>query len=317
MGDPMAKYTIDRDDGIKRVMPKYPIYVPSKGRAESCHTARLFERDAVPYRLVVEEAEADEYATRYPHAEILVLPFSDMGSVVPARNWIVDHAHAEGTGRHWQWDDNIRHVFRLWKGERVLCRAGFGIRAVEDFTDRYANVAIAGMNYKMFVPPATATPFYHNVHVYSCSLLSHEMPYRWRGIYNEDTDLCLQALSSGEWCTLLVNVFMADKLRTMTMKGGNTDELYGSEYDGRLRMARSLERKWPGVVTTGRRFERPQHVVKDSWRKFDTPLVRRKGARNTTAARDDKLSLWRVDPPKHRRIQRLADDLEAHVGSAR
>ena len=60
----------------------------------------------------------------------------------------------------------------------------------------------------------------------------------------------------------------------MTMKGGNSDELYKG--DGRLKMARSLERMWPGVVAVKRRFKRPQHVIKASWRKFDTPLIRRK-----------------------------------------
>ena len=57
------------------------------------------------------------------------------------------------------------------------------------------------------------------------------------------------------------------------MKGGNSAQLY--QGDGRTTMARSLERVWPGVVTTDRRFGRPQHVVADSWRKFDTQLIRK------------------------------------------
>ena len=32
---------------------------------------------------------------------------------------------------------------------------------------------------------------------------------------------------------------------------------------------------WPKVVETKRRFGRPQHVIKNAWRKFDTPLKRR------------------------------------------
>ena len=60
----------------------------------------------------------------------------------------------------------------------------------------------------------------------------------------------------------------------MTMKGGNADVLYKG--DGRLKMARSLERLWPGVVTVNRRFDRPQHIIKDAWGKFDTELIRRK-----------------------------------------
>ena len=61
-------------------------------------------------------------------------------------------------------------------------------------------------------------------------------------------------------------------MRTMTMKGGNMAQLY--QGDGRLTMARSLERMWPGVVSINRRFGRPQHVVKNSWRNFDTSLIR-------------------------------------------
>jgi hypothetical protein len=57
----------------------------------------------------------------------------------------------------------------------------------------------------------------------------------------------------------------------MLLKGGNTDALYHG--DGRLKMARALERLWPGVVKVDRRFGRPQHVI--NWKKFDTPLIRR------------------------------------------
>jgi hypothetical protein len=111
--------------------------------------------------------------------------------------------------------------------------------------------------------------------VYSCALFLNAIPHRWRGRYNEDTDICLQVLGDG-WCTVLFNAFLCEKLQTMAMKGGNTSALY--QGDGRLKMARSLERKWPGVVELGRRWQRPQHVVKDQWRRFDTPLKRKADA---------------------------------------
>jgi hypothetical protein len=82
----------------------------------------------------------------------------------------------------------------------------------------------------------------------------------------------LQVLSGG-LCTVLINVFLIDKMATMTMKGGNADELYKG--DGRLKMARALERMWPRVVKTDRRFKRPQHIVAHQWKKFDTQLIRR------------------------------------------
>jgi len=256
-------------------MPRYPIYIPSKGRSDRCLTAKLLVRDGVPFYLVVEPQEEDVYAVRFGRERVLVLPFSDLGSVIPARNWIKQHATTAGYLRHWQLDDNITVVYRRWRSKRLPCSTGVALAVAEDFTDRYENIAIAGLNYEMFAPGGERhPPFNLNVHVYSCCLILNSLPNKWRGRYNEDTDMCLQVLADG-WCTVLFNVFLIKKVTTMKMKGGNTTELYRD--DGRLKMARSLERHWPGVVKTKRRYGRPQHVVKNAWGKFDTPLKLKPG----------------------------------------
>lgn len=252
------------------VLPRYPVYIPSKGRVDTCLTPKFLDRDGVPFYLVVEPHERYEYAERFGLDRILTLPFRDQGSVVPARNWIKEHARAAGHERHWQLDDNIGWIGRRYRAQRIPCNAGPALRAIEDFTDRYENIAVAGMNYEMFLPGGQKyPPFVRNCHVYSCCLILNSTPHEWRGKYNEDTDYCLQVLADG-WCTVLFNAFYIWKKWTMQMSGGNTDALYHG--DGRLRMARSLERLWPGVVSTDRRFRRPQHVIRDAWRKFDTPL---------------------------------------------
>lgn len=257
------------------ITPRYPVYVPTKGRfqAKRAMTAKFMLEDGVDFRAVVEPQEAKEYERLVGKKRVLVLPFSNLGlGSIPARNWIKRHATAEGAARHWQFDDNIRCVLRYHHGQRIRTDANIGLAVVEDFTDRYTNVAVSGMNYEMFMLPGRPyPPFYLNCRVYSATLVNNEIPNEWRGRYNEDTDLCLQVLAQG-WCTVLVNQFLARKAWTMAVKGGNTDQLY--QGDGRLHMARSLERQWPGIVTTQRRFQRPQHVV-PGWedRKFDTPLV--------------------------------------------
>jgi hypothetical protein len=255
-------------------LPRYPVYVISKGRSDCCLTARVLIRDAVDFRLVCEPQERDAYADVVGPDRLLVLPFSNLGlGSIPARNWVWEHARAAGHTRHWILDDNIAGFNRRWRTRKLECMAGIAMRVVEDFTDRYENVAIAGMNYYMFSRNKyKEPPFVANVHVYSNLLIKCDLPNRWRGRYNEDTDLCLQVLADG-WCTLLFNAFLCRKTPTMTMKGGNSAELYKG--DGRLKMARSLERVWPGVVETDRRFQRPQHKVFDNWKRFDTPLKRR------------------------------------------
>jgi hypothetical protein len=261
---------------MAKTLPRYPVYIPSKGRYENCLTAKFLAEDGVPFHLVVEPQEADAYAARFGSDRVLVLPWDNPGSVIPARNWIKDYATAAGHLRHWQLDDNIRRVGRRWKGDkRITCDSGVALAVVEDLADRYENVAIAGMTYEMFLPNIRKfPPFYRNCRVYSCSLVLNSLPHRWRGRYNEDADLCLQVLADN-WCTVLVNAFFVSKVCTMVMQGGNTTTLY--QGDGRLKMARALERMWPGVVRTDRRFQRPQHVVRDGWKKFDNPLKLRKG----------------------------------------
>lgn len=254
--------------------PRYPVYVISKGRAGTPLTARFLLRDEVPFKLVIEPQERDAYAAALPEADLLVTPFSNLGQGgIPVRNFVWDHALASGHARHWILDDNIHYVMRRYKAQRVYVHSGIAMAVMEQFVDRYENIAIAGPNYAMFAPDRLKLPPFHlNAHVYSFLLIKNDLPNRWRGRYNEDTDLCLQVLADG-WCTVQMNAFVADKMWTMQMKGGNTDDLYKD--DGRLKMARSLERQWPGVVTTIRRYQRPQHNVKDQWKRFDTPLKRR------------------------------------------
>jgi hypothetical protein len=256
--------------------PRYPIYIPSKGRytERAALTARHLLADDVPFRVVVEPQEAEQYEALVGADRLLVLPFHDLGQgSIPARNWIKQHATSEGHARHWQLDDNIYGFRMLWHGKRIPADAGLSLVVCEDFTDRYTNVALSGLNYDFFVPDGISKwpPVYRNVRVYSCTLVNNAIPHQCRGRYNEDADIALQVLGDG-WCTLLINQFLAKKATTMKMKGGNTDELYAG--DGRLTMARSLERQWPGVVEVDRRFSRPQHVV-PGWRdaKFDTELI--------------------------------------------
>ena len=248
---------------------RYPVYVISKGRAPRATTAQFLAADGVPYRLVVEEPEAEEYAARYGAEVIEVLPFVDRGGVA-ARNWCWEHSIEAGAERHWILDDNIRSVQRWHQGARTHIDSRVAFTSIEDFTDRYTNIGLSGMNYVMFAS-GPQPPFTLNGRVYSCQLIRNEMDIRWRGEWNTDTDLSLQTLAIG-LCTVLVNVFIIEKLTTMKAKGGNTEKYQG---DGRLKMARSLERQWPGIVTTSRRWQRPQHAIANNWRRFDTPLIRR------------------------------------------
>lgn len=253
--------------------PKYPIYIISKGRWQRPLTSRTLERLGVPYHIVVEPQEYAEYAHVIDPQKIYTLPFSNLGQgSIPARNWVWDNAVRAGTGRHWILDDNISAFNRLNRNLQVQVTSGTIFRAAEDFTDRYENVALAGFQYDFFAKSRTVlSAFVLNTRIYSCTLIQNDLPFRWRGRYNEDTDLSLRVLKAG-WCTILFYAFIQEKAQTMTMRGGNTDELY--QKDGRLAMAKSLMAQHPDVVTITRKFNRWQHQV--NYKRFqNNKLIKR------------------------------------------
>lgn len=260
--------------------PRYPVYVISKGRWDTRFTSKALESIRVPYRIVIEPQEYPQYAAVIDPRKILTLSFSNLGQgSIPARNWVWDHAKAEGHARHWILDDNITKFLRLNRNRMWLVRSGVVFRVIEDFVDRYANVPLAGMHYQMFsqIKRPHKNPFILNTRVYSCILIDNACRHRWRGRYNEDTDLSLRVLKDGD-CTMLFKVFLANKQPTLTMKGGNTDELYRKDaaFDGRLEMARSLQRQHPDVVKIARKWSRWQHQV--DYRPFrNNRLIRRPG----------------------------------------
>jgi len=245
------------------VKNKYPIYIISKGRWDSRLTSKSLEEMQQPYRIVVEPNEYKLYTNHVDENKVICLPsnFSEMGQgSVPVRNFVWEHSISEGHERHWIMDDNIEQFNRLNRNLQVKVLTGSIFRAAEDFVDRYENVALAGFQYDYFAKAKTILPaFYLNTRIYSCILIKNDLPYRWRGKYNEDTDLSLRALKDG-WCTVLFYAFIQQKAQTMTMKGGNTDTIYNTG-DNRLEFAESLAKLHPDVARVTWKFGRWHHHV--------------------------------------------------------
>ena len=216
--------------------PKYPVYIISKGRHESMLTSRSLARMKVPHYIAIEPQDEklydqtlDNFGIR-PYVTLLVAPFSNHGDGPGrARNWCWDHSIALGAERHWVLDDNIADFYRLQHNLRIRVESGAIFRASEDFVDRYENVPISGFQYRFFIAPNTKyPPFVKNTRIYSTLLIDNKCKFRWRGRYNEDTDICLRVLKDGD-CTIQFNAFLQGKAATQTVKGGNTSEFYHAE----------------------------------------------------------------------------------------
>lgn len=236
-------------------------------------TNRALDRLGVPYRVIVEAHEFDSYAGVVGADRLLVLPtrylddyatLDDFGATKgkgpgAARNFAWDHSISEGHAWHWVLDDNIDDFHRLNRNIKAPVRTDATFIAAETFVGRYDNLAIAGFNYYSFCKSdSRANPYVKNTRIYSCLLIRNDIPFRWRGRYNEDTILCLDVLKAG-WGTLQFNAFLQGKVTTQRMKGGNTKEFYATE--GTLAKSQMLADVHPDVAKVVWKFNRWHHHV--------------------------------------------------------
>jgi hypothetical protein len=271
-----------------KMNPEHPVYIVSKGRWESRLTSKALEHMTVPYKIIVEESELDKYAEVIDSTKILILPQSyldaydtcdDLGETKSkgpgaARNFAWDHSISVGAKKHWVLDDNFDAFHRFNRNMKNEVDSGTIFRLMEMFVDRYENVPIAGPNYYSFCKTTDAVPpFILNTRIYSCLLIQNDIPYRWRGRYNEDTDLSLRVLKDG-YCTIQFNAFLAGKVTTQRMKGGNTADFYAQE--GTLAKSKMLADMHPDVASVVWRFNRWHHHV--DYRPFKVnKLIRKSG----------------------------------------
>lgn len=253
--------------------PRYPLYVVSYGRADNCLTPPALDRMGVPYYLVIETEEYEAYATRYDEDRLLVVPedyheeyetYDDLGREKsqgpgPARNFAWDHSQDAGYDYHWVIDDNINEFFYYNDNKFAPFRDGSLFRAIEDFVLQYENISMAGPRYFMFISRKTKTPpLAFNTRVYSCNLIRNDVPFRWAGRYNEDTDLSLRMLKNN-WCTVLFNTFLQEKVETQRLSGGNTENFYASE--GTYPKSAMLKQQHPTVTEILMKWGRWHHEV--------------------------------------------------------
>lgn len=254
-------------------MPRFPLYIPSKSRADSRLTVRALQEQGVDFRVIVEEQQWDQYAAVIPERNLLILDpefqrkydtLDDLGDTKskgpgPARNFAWEHAISEGHAWHWVMDDNIKGFYRFNRNLKTPCTSPAFWRAQEDFVLRYENVAMAGPNYFMFQSRKCRAPaFVLNTRIYSCNLIRNDLPHRWRGRYNEDTILSIDMMKD-DWCTVQFNAFLQYKMTTQTIKGGNHEAFY--EEEGTLPKSEMLCRVHPDISKISWRFKRWHHHV--------------------------------------------------------
>jgi len=266
----------------EKTVPSYPMYIISKGRHETMHTSRTFAMMQLHHYIIIEPQDHDRYVEALekfkinPYATLVVAPFSNHGDGPGrARNYAWDHSIALGAERHWVFDDNIKDFYRLHLNSRYRVMTGAIFNAMEDFVDRFTNIMIAGPQYFFFCADSQKYPPYVlNTRIYSALLIKNDCKHRWRGRYNEDTDLSLRVLKDGD-ATIQFNAFLQGKMGTQLLKGGNTEEFYHKEGDtdttawregrmnasGTINKSKMLVDMHPDVATLVWKYGRWHHFV--------------------------------------------------------
>lgn len=253
--------------------PRFPIYIITYKRWDSRQTERTLEEMNIPYYLVVDKEDVSKYEPLINNNLCTILELDPQyrlnydtfwknegptGSGA-ARNFVWDHAISIGSEFHWIMDDNINGFVRLNRNKKIKVTSPSIFRAMEDFVLRYDNVSMAGPDYRFFAEQSSKlNPFVVNHKIYSCLLIRNDVPFRWRGRYNEDVDLCLRMMKAG-WCLIQFKAFLQNKAATQTVKGGNNIEFYQKE--GTYLKTKMLKEMHPDLVKMVIRYNRPHHYV--------------------------------------------------------
>lgn len=283
----------------EKILPKYPIYVITKGRWEKTLTIDTLEEMGIDFNICVEPDEYDNYISN-PNVDknkVIKLPenFSERKQGgIPVRNFVWQHSIDNGHKKHWIIDDNIDGFYRWNENVQKRVKDGVVFRIMEDYSDMWENLGLTSCQYVSFVPAVDRGrgAVIRNTRTYSCILINTELldkrlEERWRGTYNEDTDLTLRVLDTGDLCTANFNAILSGKQTTGTMKGGNTTTIYefgedkqeNAKFTGLQKKFDELKENWGDIVKfTNKRHRdgRPHHHISYT-RIFKQPLILKEG----------------------------------------
>jgi hypothetical protein len=244
----------------------------------------MLESMGLDYYIIVEANEFDLYSENVK-GKVLVLPESFKENYDtfwndgdkrtgpgPARNYAWAHSESNGFSHHWVMDDNIESIERFNNNMKIKCSNGKPFYIMENYVLRFENIMLAGPGYSIFCPYSEhRPPLRWNTRIYSCLLINNKCSHKWRGRYNEYTDLSLNVLKDG-FCTLEFNVFLQGKRATQTMSGGNSEVFYKKE--GTLNKSQMLVDMHPDVTKLTVKFNRVHHHVDYRRFKINKPILK-------------------------------------------
>lgn len=225
----------------------WPVYIPSKGRAETITTARVLREGGVQAVIVAEPQEQAAYRLNNPLNNLLVLPQNN-GGIVTVRNHILEHAKAAGHAWFWMMDDDIKGFYLVEQGKthkRVAHAVlAFAQGIIEEQGEEAAQAALEYQQYAW----AAKTPYKTNSYCDVCVAVAPgrvgHVRYRRELALKEDRDFTLQLLNSGKRVVRVTHAAF-----TCPKNGSNKGGLHAEYAQAGREAAASLRMQaaWPGV----------------------------------------------------------------------
>jgi len=223
-------------------MQKFPIYIPSKGRAERSRTVEELEKgNCTDYFIVVEPQDYEAYSEAHHEKNLLCLDKNDEG-IYYVRNFILQHALNNGYEYVWQVDDDLQFA-RHSKNSKPILKPIHPTEAfieIEQVVEKFSNIGVAGVRdstYAWSQPERISI----NKQASGCWLIKTDTGCKFRKDIIEDTDFNMQILVAG-YCTLNFNRLVYVNPPTGTVEGGNSNVNF-------LLQQKNLVKAWHGCFT--------------------------------------------------------------------
>lgn len=243
-------------------MELFPIFIPSRGRANNCKTAELLASEGVNVCVVVEPQEAEAYKA----FTCFVLPENNRG-IGYVRQYILDCARRNNLSWFWMLDDDIRSGFLVKNRLCIKSKLHEVLLSAQDIFSEVKGCAQAALEYQQFAW-SQKEPMKMNGYCDVAVCINVErtkaINYRPHMDLKEDRDFTLQILSRGYRTVRATHcAFAAPK--NGSNKGGLQAEYAraGREAEASKRMVEA----WPGICSLNTKPDGRQDVKID-WSKF-------------------------------------------------
>lgn len=245
-------------------MNSYPIYIPSKGRANNQKTVKLLQSHGIKnYYVIVEQIDYKEYIQYIPRDHLIVLPGSNYGSVMMARNTAIHHSTKLGYTKHWQMDDDINKVYAHKLGKVIHTNLIDILQNIE--AKELDKVMMVGLNTSASFLSTPRPKFNLNCSLTSIYLITNST-FRFRIGMVGDLDYVLQLLSAG-YSTLKWNNFAFTFVTPLKQVGGYS--YIHNDPKKRIKVLNEFLKLHPEVSSGIKKLNNGIYVlasIKDVWR---------------------------------------------------